>query len=99
MELPGVGGKSADIVLSHAYGQPVIACDSHVIWIANQLRWTKSKNPEKVREDLHKIIPLRYRSIVNSIFIQFGKEICVTGRPKCHICPIEKYCPSSRLNS
>ena len=95
MKLPGVGGKSADIVLSYAYGQPVIACDAHVIWISNQLGWTKSKNPEKVREDLHRIIPVKYRQTLNDILVQFGKEICRTGRPKCEICPIRKYCPSA----
>jgi len=95
MELPGVGGKSADIILSYAYGQPVIACDAHVIWISNQLGWTKSNNPEKVREDLHKIISINYRRTLNDILVQFGKEICKTGKPKCYICPIKKYCPSA----
>jgi endonuclease-3 len=95
MKFSGVGGKSADIVLSYAYGEPVIACDVHVIWISNQLGWTKSKNPEKVREDLHRIIPLKYRQTLNDILVQFGKEICRTGRPKCYICPIKKYCPSA----
>ncbi len=95
MELPGVGGKSADIVLSYAYGQPVIACDVHVIWVSNQLGWAKSNNPEKVREDLHKIIPMKYRQTLNDILVQFGKEICRTGRPKCYICPIKNYCPSA----
>jgi endonuclease-3 len=95
MNLPGVGGKSADIVLSYGYGEPVIACDVHVIWISNQLEWTKTFNQEKVRKDLHRIIPLRYRRTLNDILVQFGKEICRTGRPKCMICPIRKYCPSA----
>lgn len=95
MKLLGVGGKSADIVLSYAYGQPVIACDVHVVWISNQLRWTKSKNPEKVREDLHRIIPINHRRTLNDILVQFGKEICKTGRPKCYLCSIKKYCPSA----
>jgi len=92
MKLPGVGGKSADIVLSYAYGQPVIACDTHVIWISNQLGWTKSTKPEKVREDIHKIIPLKYRNNLNDYLVQLGREVCKTGRPKCTICPIRKYC-------
>jgi endonuclease III len=92
MKLPGVGGKSADIVLSYAYMKPVIACDTHVIWISNQLGWSKSKDPEKVREDLHRIIPLKYRQTLNDYLVQLGREICKTGRPKCSICPIRKYC-------
>ena len=89
MQLPGVGGKTADIVLSHCFNQPVIACDTHVIWVANQLEWTNSKNPEKVREDLHKLIPIKYRKNLNLILVQFGKQICNTGRPKCFICSIK----------
>jgi len=99
MKLPGVGGKSSDIVLSYAYGVPVIACDAHVIWVSNQLEWTNSKNPEKVRQDLHKTVPIKYRLSLNSVFVEFGKEICITGKPKCIICPIKKYCPSSRLKT
>lgn len=97
MELPGVGGKSADIVLSYAYGQPVIAVDAHVLWVSNQLEWSKSNKPEKVREDLHRIIPLKYRLLVNQLLVEFGKDICITDRPKCQICAVEKYCPNSRL--
>ena len=99
MQLPGVGGKTSDIVLSHCFNQPVIACDTHVIWVANQLEWTNSKNPENVRENLHKIIPVKYRKNLNLILVQFGKQICNTGRPKCFKCPIEKYCPNFRLKT
>ncbi len=99
MELPGVGGKTADIVLSHSFSQPVIAVDAHVVWVSNQLGWTVSKDPEKVREDLHKLIPPRLRSDVNSLLVQFGKDICNTGRPKCLKCMISKYCPNRRDNT
>jgi len=98
MKLPGVGGKTADILLCYSFGQPVIACDAHVIWIANQLGWTNSKNPEKVREDLHKIVPVKYRKDLNLVLVQFGKQICITGRPKCFICPILKLCPHKNKN-
>jgi len=98
MKLPGVGGKSADIILSYAYGEPVIAVDSHVNWVSNVLGWTDSKKPEKIREDLHKIIPKKHRLILNDLLVNFGRDICNTGRPKCYKCPIVKLCPYPKKN-
>lgn len=93
MELPGVGGKSADIVLSFSYGKPVIAVDAHVKWVSHVLKISREKNPEKIRERLHELFPEGERLIVNDLFVQFGKEICKTGRPKCWMCPIVNLCP------
>ena len=97
--LPGVGGKIADIVLLFGFGKEVIPVDSHVAWVARQLKWTDSKQPDKVRENLHKIIPEKMRPFINQLLVEHGKKVCKTGRPKCQICPIEKYCPSSKLKS
>lgn len=93
MELPGVGGKSADVVLSFSYGQPVIAVDAHVKWVSHVLKISREKNPEKVREKLHEIFRGKERLIVNDLMVQFGKEICNTGRPKCWMCPVKNMCP------
>lgn len=93
MELPGVGPKSADIVLSFSYNVPVIAVDAHVKWVSYVLKISREKNPEKVRKKLHEIFPEKERLTVNDLFVQFGKEICNTGRPKCWMCPVEKLCP------
>lgn len=93
MELPGVGGKSADIVMSFSYGKPVIAVDAHGKWVAYALKLSREKDPEKIRERLHELFPEKERSTVNDMFVQFGKEICNTGRPKCWMCPVAKMCP------
>ncbi len=93
MQLPGVGPKSADIVLSFSYGEPVIAVDAHVRWVSHVLKISREKNPEKIRARLHELFPEGERSVVNDLFVQFGKEICNTGRPKCWMCPIVKMCP------
>lgn len=93
MMLPGVGGKSADIVLSFSYGQPVIAVDAHVKWVSHVLKLSREKNPEKIREDLHKIFRGKERLVINDLMVQFGREICNTGRPKCWMCPVRKLCP------
>lgn len=91
MKFPGVGPKTADVVLSYSFGIPVIAVDTHVATISKRLGWTKSNKPEKIREDLHKIIPKKYRLIVNSLFVEFGKDIC-KAKPRCYLCPIVKFC-------
>lgn len=93
MELPGVGGKSADIVLSFSYGRSVIAVDAHVKWVSNVLKISDEKNPEKIRARLHEMFSEKERMIANDLLVQFGKEICNTGRPKCWMCPIVKLCP------
>jgi len=93
MELPGVGPKSADIVLSFSYGKPVIAVDAHVKWVSHVLKISGEKNPEKIRERLHEIFPEGERLVINDLLVQFGKEICNTGRPKCWMCPVVRMCP------
>lgn len=93
MQLPGIGGKSADIVLSFAYGKPVIAVDAHVKWVSYVWKLSREKNPEKIREKLHEIFSGKERLIVNDLMVQFGREICNTGRPKCWMCPIVRMCP------
>ena len=97
MELPGVGGKSADIVLSYAFQIPTIAVDTHVATISKRLHWTREKNPEKIKKDIEKIIPKKYWILANSLLVDFGKEICA-AKPKCYVCPIEKSCPFENKN-
>lgn len=97
MNLPGVGPKTADVVLSYSFEKPVIAVDTHVATISKRLGWTKSDNPEKIREDLHRIIPKKYRLLINSLFVEFGKEIC-KAKPKCYKCPILKFCKYKQKN-
>jgi endonuclease III len=97
MELPGVGGKSADIVRSFSFQIPTIAIDTHVAQISRRLHWTKEKNPEKIKKDVEKIIPKKYWLLANSLLVDFGKEICAS-KPKCYICPIEEFCPFENKN-
>ncbi|MEK6913124.1 MAG: endonuclease III [Nanoarchaeota archaeon] len=93
MSINGIGPKTANIVLAFAYGKKVIPVDVHVHVISNRLGWVKAKTPEKTEEGLERILPKKYWRDFNAIFVQFGKDICVTLSPKCSICPISKYCP------
>jgi len=98
LKLPGVGGKTADIVLAYGFNKPVIAVDTHVAIISRRLGLTKNSDPEKIREDLHKAIPKKYRKIINLLFVNFGKEICRSVNPRCEVCPIKKFCKELSSN-
>lgn len=93
LSLYGVGRKTANIVLSFAYGKNVITVDTNVHRVSNRLGWVKTNTFEKTEKELEKIIPKGYWREINGMFILFGKSICVPISPKCSICPISKYCP------
>jgi endonuclease-3 len=98
LKLPGVGFKTADVVLCCSFGQAIIPIDVHVAIISRRLGLTKNKDTEKIREDLHRKIPKKSRRIVNLLFVEFGKDICRTAKPRCYICPILKFCPYENKN-
>lgn len=93
MSIKGIGPKTANIVLAFAFGKKVLPIDTHCHRIPNRLGWIKTKTPEKTEIELNKILPKKYWEEFNSIFVQFGKTICVPISPKCSICPVSKYCP------
>ncbi len=87
-----IGPKTANIVLAFAYDQPVIPVDTHCHRVPNRIGWVKTKTPEQTEQELLKILPKKYWKEFNSIFVQFGRTICVPISPKCSECPINKYC-------
>ena len=98
MQLPGIGIKSTNIVLSYGYGHPVISVDVHVAVISRRWHLTKEIKPEKISEELNERIPLKYRLIFNDLLVQFGKEYCRTRYPRCRICPGLDLCPYENKN-
>lgn len=99
LKLPGVGYKTADVVLCYGYGRPVIPVDTHVNTISKRLGIADEKDDlETVREKLHSIVPENKRAIVNHLFVEFGKEICQTRLPLCYKCPIVSLCPYEDKN-
>lgn len=93
LKLPGVGDKTADIVLSVAYGLPEIAIDTHVDAIAKRLGIAeKDDGYMEVKRKLEELTPIEMRSKVNALLVRFGKEICRSPRPRCEVCPIKSYC-------
>lgn len=94
MTIKGIGRKTAAITRAFGFGKAdVIPTDVHVHVIANRLGWVKAKTPEKTEEELMKIVPKKYWFELNTLFVLFGKHICLTRMPFCSKCPIRRYCP------
>ena len=74
MKLPGVGRKTANLVLSRAFGKPAIAVDTHVHKISNILGWVKTKTPEQTEKQLIKILPNKYWGDINQLFVSIGRQ-------------------------
>ena len=91
--LPGVGRKSANVIMLEAFNNPQgIAVDTHAKRISNKIGLSKNTEPEKIEQDLIKIIPAQYFKDVNHILMWHGRNICMAKNPKCEICPIQEFC-------
>jgi endonuclease-3 len=91
--LPGVGRKTANLVLGAAFGIPGIVVDTHVARISKRLEFTESKDPVKIERDLMKIIPKKTWSDFSLHLVYFGREFCTARKPICKTCPLIKLCP------
>ena len=92
LKLPGVGRKTANLVLAVGFGKPGLAVDTHVHRISNRLGLVKTKNAEKTEFALREIIPITLWSLWNPLLVTHGQNICTPISPKCSICPISTYC-------
>ena len=91
--LAGVGRKTANVVMLEAYNNPVgIAVDTHAKRLANRIGLSDKTEPEKIEQDLLKILPKKYIKDANHILIWHGRNICTARNPKCEQCPINKLC-------
>jgi endonuclease-3 len=92
VKLPGVGRKTANIVLYVSFGQEAMAVDTHVHRIANRLGWIDTKRPEYSEFEIMKIISKDLWGPLNGSMVAFGQQVCKPRKPKCDICPLNKYC-------
>ena len=97
--LPGVGRKTANVVLNTVFGQPVIAVDTHIFRVAHRLGFSEGKTPKKVEEDLEKIIPKTYLLDAHHWMILHGRYICRAKSPKCFECELSDICPFGKKNN
>lgn len=99
MSLPGVGRKSANVIMLEAFDLPQgIAVDTHCKRIANRLGFSSESDPAKIEQDLLKVIPKEYYKDVNHIFIWHGRNVCTSQKPKCDSCKLQQYCKFYKSN-
>lgn len=90
--LAGVGRKTANVVLSNAFGVPAIAVDTHVFRVSNRIGIVKAKNVDITEKQLMKKIPKNLWNLSHHLLIFHGRRICTARSPKCEICPINEHC-------
>lgn len=91
-QLPGVGRKTANVVVSNAFGIPAIAVDTHVFRVAHRLGIAHGKTPDKVEEELMNFFSRASWSLVHHLLIFQGRRICIARKPQCEECPIAGIC-------
>ncbi len=94
VQLPGVGRKTANVVLNEAFGQPTIAVDTHIFRVARRLNLSKGATPEAVEEDLEKIIPTPLKKEAHIQLILHGRYVCKARKPLCGQCVLADVCTS-----
>lgn len=91
--LPGVGRKTANVVLNTAFGHNTLAVDTHIYRVAHRLGLSQGKTPEQVEQDLLQVIPEQFLYHAHHWLILHGRYTCKARSPLCHTCPIAIYCP------
>ncbi len=92
--LPGVGRKTANIVLGNAYGQQAIAVDTHVRRVSQRLGLTDQDDPDKIEQDLNRVFPESRWTLATNLLILHGREVCQARKPLCGECALADICPS-----
>ncbi|QIR14657.1 endonuclease III [Shewanella aestuarii] len=93
--LPGVGRKTANVVLNTAFGWPTIAVDTHIYRMANRTKFATGKNVDQVEEKMLKVVPAEFKVDVHHWFILHGRYTCIARKPRCGSCIIEDLCEYS----
>ena len=96
LTIPGVGRKTANLLLGDLYGQPAVVCDTHCIRIANRLGLAQGKEPEKVERQLRAILPPEESSAFCHRIVLFGRDVCTARSPHCAECPLRPFCREFR---
>lgn len=96
LTLPGIGRKTANLLLGDVYGKPAVVADTHFIRITGRLGLTAHKEPEKVEADLRKLLPPEESSDFCHRVVLFGRDVCRARSPKCSECPLRELCPGKQ---
>ena len=95
LALPGIGRKTANLLLGDLFGKPAVVTDTHFIRITGRLGLTKHTEPQKVEDDLRKLLPPEESSDFCHRIVLFGREFCKARKPVCGKCPLREICPSA----
>jgi endonuclease-3 len=93
VELPGVGRKTANVLLGTWYGEPAIPVDTHVTRLANRLGWTTIKDAVKIEQQLMELLPRKDWTFSSHALIWHGRQVCAARKPRCEDCPLRPDCP------
>jgi endonuclease-3 len=94
VKLPGVGRKTANVVLGNAFGIPGITVDTHFGRLARRFRWTELTDPVKVEHEIGALFPKRDWTMLSHHLIWHGRRVCHAQKPACGACPVARWCPS-----
>jgi len=97
LALPGVGRKTANLVLTEAFDLDGLCVDIHVHRISNRCGWLRSKNPDETEMILREILPVKYRKRINYLLVLYGQKLCRPVSPFCSCCVIEKQCARNNV--
>jgi endonuclease-3 len=93
VKIPGVGRKTANVILGHIFGQPGFVVDTHVRRLTYRLGFTKNSDPAEIEIDMQKILPAVDWTPFSMRLILHGRQICIARKPQCEICAIAGDCP------
>ena len=94
--LPGVGRKTANVVLNEGFGLPTIAVDTHIFRVSNRTKLAEGKNPDQVEQALYKVVPNKYLKDAHHLLLLHGRYTCKARTPSCNNCVIIKFCKYSQ---
>lgn len=92
MQLPGVGRKTANVVLNAVFNQPVVAVDRHVLRVSNRIGLAKGETPDEIESQLMKVVPQKWLNHAHHWLVLHGRYICTARAPKCAKCGIRELC-------
>ena len=93
MALPGIGLKTANVVLGNAFGRQALTVDTHVFRVSQRLGLARGKDPDDVHDQLVQVLPADRLTHASHLFIIHGRRVCVARRPACPVCPVRHLCP------
>jgi len=93
MRFPGVGRKTANVVLNVAFGKPTVPVDTHIFRVAQRLGLAKGKTPDAIEKQLSQVIPDQWKKGAHHWLILHGRTVCKAQKPLCPICPFQNFCP------